>query len=966
MEEEDLYDEFGNYIGSSKDSDVESIENNVEATSINNVEGQQAMALTRDEEEPDLTEEATSQALVKSRSVAKNEGEMIFIDAIEPLSERPVISPNVQKQIKEEVIYEDNLASFGQQQQNKFLKDTMNKVPERIRNITIMGSHQSGKTRLIDSLLLHSHTLPSETAEKLKSAPRYLDNHRLEIDREMTIKTSAMTMILEDKRNRSFAFNILDTPGHVDFNDEVIAALELSDGAVLVLDVVIGVTFQDQKLINEIMKRNMPLVLVINKIDRLILELQLPPKDAYFKIFNIIDDVNQLIQQSEYFESFSHQKEFSPLLDNVVFASADFGIFFSLRSFTELYSQTQVQLKADFDEEFVGMLWGEYFFDPQQNAITDDSRNGQLSRTFVAFVLDTLYKITSLVLISMPSDKKLPKLLWQNFGVSIPKREYKKDIKQLLKVVFMTIFEGNTGFVDSITSHIPSPLSNLSNTGNESRILGKIAKLVETSDGKAFFCLARVYSGNLKVGDSIGIYTGGSDKDAKMCKQETIGQIFIPGGRCNFPVTETGLGTIVLIEGIDSSIKKGATIANYTEEAPPIFEIPRYSINSVFKVAIEPEDPRQRPLLLESLRKVNKSYLSTVINVEESGEITVLAPGELSMDCVLHDVRIYFADDLRINVSDPLTVFSETCTQTSFTKIPVSTNTGEFTISIIAEPVNDPQLSYAIESGKLNIHQTKREISSILKKDFDWDALAAKSVWSFGPDDLIEPDILLDDTLEMETDKVRLLELKELIKSGFTWSISEGPLIGDTIRNTKFKILDATFKTKTDSSLNSAQIIPLIRRACYTGLLTANPRLLEPIYRMDCICFYNNIRVINELLKSRRGYIKKQEAIEGTPLHHVEGYLPVIDSFGFASDVKQHCQGKASVSLIFSHWQIVPGDPFDMVCQLPRLKPVPEESLSRDFLLKTRKQKGLTGEPTLQKYIDPEFYEKLKERGLVL
>lgn len=72
------------------------------------------------------------------------------------------------------------------------------------------------------------------------------------------------------------------------------------------------------------------------------------------------------------------------------------------------------------------------------------------------------------------------------------------------------------------------------------------------------------------------------------------------------------------------------------------------------------------------------------------------------------------------------------------------------------------------------------------------------------------------------------------------------------------------------------------------------------------------------------------------------------------------------MSLVFSNWEIVPGDPLDVNVELPNLKPVPEESLARDFMLKTRRRKGLTGEPTLQKYIDSELYIKLKEKGFVL
>ncbi|CAK9438198.1 uncharacterized protein LODBEIA_P24680 [Lodderomyces beijingensis] len=969
MDDEAIYDEFGNLIGDETGSDAgESVE---EAPDVIVADGEPAAA------SPPSTHQASqsnhthlhSQALVK-RDLSTDTGEIIYVHTTDAASNEPVIAPNTQKSMKT-TIDEENQPKTTYSRE--FLKNTLDKLPERIRNVAVVGACQSGKTRFIDQLVLQTHPSIFESDySKIFKPLRFMDDHKLEKAREQSFKTSAMTLLLQDHRSRSFAFNILDTPGHIDFNDEVVAGLELCDGAILVLDVVIGLSHRDQRLIDEIMKRNLPMIVVLNKIDSLILQLQLPAKDSYLKMFNIIDDVNIYIKQSSlYRESYTHELEFSPILNNVMFASAEFGISFTLSSFAALYSRIQLQNRLDAD-----LLWGEYFYNSQANKVTTDSQSGQYPRTFVEFVLNTIYSLASLVLISMPGDKKLPQALWDNFGVTLPKREYKKEVRDVLKSVFVAVFKEDTGFVDAVTENFPSPKKTIATDNDDDRdnssrsMLGKVTKLVESSNGEHFLSLARIYSGTLKVDDEVDVITrgsnggGGGDDEETITRRETIRQIYLPGGRYNIPVTEIGPGTIVLIGGIDSSIKKGATIMSTENVQDSAFPVPAYSVNSVFKVSIEAVDARHRTRLLESLRKANKAYLSSVVDVAETGECTIQAPGELYMDCVLHDVRFFFADDLQIRVSDPFTIFSETCTEPSFTSIPVSTNSGDFSISIMAEPVDDPKLSNAIESGVLNSHLTRGEMSKILKSDFGWDALAARSIWSFAPADLIEPDILIDDTLEIETDKSKLLKTKESIKSGFKWSTNEGPLVGETIRNTKFKILTTNFKT--DTQLNPAQIIPLTRRACYVGFLTAKPRLMEPMYQAIAICSHKNLKVIRKLLDSRRGYIQSQHEIEGTPLFTVEGYLPVIDSVGFLSEVKQHTQRHASAWLVFSHWQIVPGDPFDLHCELPKLEPAPEESLARDFLKKTRNRKGLTGEPTLQKYIDADIYIKLKERGLVL
>ncbi|KAI5969380.1 SNU114 [Candida margitis] len=944
---DDKYDEFGNYIGGSDESESD-------------IESQREDELGQGENELQLIEngkdESSETALVKN-NVSTEDAEIVYINPSSFSDNMPVIVPKVEKKMKM-VINEENLPKLAYSRE--FMVNTIREVPERIRNVCIVGNFQCGKTSFIDHLVQRTHAdSDSKHSNSKYSKPlRYLDNHKLEIEREASIKSSPITLLLPNSKGRSFVFSLLDTPGHADFGDEVVAGLELSDGAVLVLDVVVGLTFKDKLVLGEVIQRNMPVVLVLNKIDRLILELRLPPKDAYLKLFNIIDDVNQYIIKNSDGDYTQFQK-LCPTSNNVVFASSVFGISFTLSSFAKLYSQsqsTEMQL-AKFEER----LWGDYFFNYENSEIITNSHDGKYSHTFVTFVLDVIYQIAIYALTTKPPYKELAKILWENFGVSIPKAEYKKDVKVLLNSVFRAVFKHDTGFVDSTESSIPPPHI----SPKDAPLLGKISKFVESPSGASFLALTHIYSGQLNQGDTIKVCIEDDDGEELKETEVVVDHLYLPGGRYNVPVDSIS-NTLVLIECVDSSIQKGATIISHDNTKDPVFKVPNYAITSVLKVAVEPVNPTERPLLLDGLNKISKSYLSSVIHVEENGDTVVVAPGEFYMDCLLHDLRVYFNNDLQIRVSDPMTIFSETCITQSFTQIPVATRDGEVSISVIAEPVNDVRLSYEIEKGLIDINLSKREMSAILKERFGWDTLAARSIWSFGPDDLIGPDILLDDTLDGETDKEQFSKLKPLIVSGFKWCVNEGPLFNEPIRNVKFKILEANFGEDAESFLNAAQIIPLVRRACYTGLLTAKPRVMEPVYKVDAVCPYKAIRIIKEVLKSRRGTFSGHEPIEGTPLYHVEGFVPVIDSFGMSSDVKLHAQNKVTLSLVFSHWEIVPGDPFDITCPLPTLEPVPEQSLSRDFLLKTRKRKDLTGEPTLQKYIDPEIYQKLKERDLVL
>ena len=105
-----------------------------------------------------------------------------------------------------------------------------------------------------------------------------------------------VTLVLQDLREKSYLFNLFDTPGHVNFSDEATAAVRLSDGVVLFVDAAEGVMLNTERLVKHAVQERCPITVCINKIDRLILELKLPPVDAYYKLRHIVDEINGLLR----------------------------------------------------------------------------------------------------------------------------------------------------------------------------------------------------------------------------------------------------------------------------------------------------------------------------------------------------------------------------------------------------------------------------------------------------------------------------------------------------------------------------------------------------------------------------------------------------------------------------------------------------------------------------------------------
>jgi len=128
----------------------------------------------------------------------------------------------------------------------------------------------------------------------------------------MSIKATPMSLVLPDSRGKSYLVHFLDTPGHVNFSDEVTASLRLSHGAVLILDVVEGVMINTERLLRHALQEGLAIVLILNKMDRLVLELKLPPQDAFYKIKHVLDSVNQIILDFFQDEEKAYEHKLSP------------------------------------------------------------------------------------------------------------------------------------------------------------------------------------------------------------------------------------------------------------------------------------------------------------------------------------------------------------------------------------------------------------------------------------------------------------------------------------------------------------------------------------------------------------------------------------------------------------------------------------------------------------------------------
>lgn len=284
-----------------------------------------------------------------------------------------------------------------------------------------------GKTTLSDSLVSSNGVISSKLAGKL----RYLDSTEEEQRRGITMHSSAISLLFDmekptgnNKNNdcdNKYLINLIDSPGHLDFSSDVSTATRLCDGALIVVDVVEGVCTQTHAVLFKALKERLRPCLILNKIDRLIIDMKLTATEGFYHLRRLIEKVNAVAftlvnsQIRIYEESLLSNPENTDYLDtekllnewqltpengNVIFASAidcwGFGIGkFAMSWATKLNINKNILQKYLFGDFTLNLDTKKVIkFDPHE-----DCYNSEKKPMFVALVLDTIWDLYNAAMI---------------------------------------------------------------------------------------------------------------------------------------------------------------------------------------------------------------------------------------------------------------------------------------------------------------------------------------------------------------------------------------------------------------------------------------------------------------------------------------------------------------------------------------------------------------------------------------
>lgn len=877
-----------------------------------------------------------------------------------------------------------------------FTADQMRSIMDfkhNIRNMSVIAHVDHGKSTLTDSLVCKAGIISARNA----GTARYTDTRADEQERGITIKSTGISMYFEydmsagevlskadvdtkvdadaapaekgdeiDISSNSYLINLIDSPGHVDFSSEVTAALRVTDGALVVVDAIEGVAVQTGTVLRQAMAERVKPCLMVNKVDRALLELQLTGEEIYQNMRNAIENVNVIIESYRFGDK---DWQVDPTKGTVAFGSGLHQWGFTLKNFAKFYAE---KFKTT-EEKMVEKFWGDWCFvtdaDGKSKWVSSTTVNTNrgtdkatgAKRAFIAFIMDPIMNMFSAVMNNELNKKGVPKAfnMCTQVGVSLTEEERKTLTgKPLLKRIMQKWIPAAEAVLEMVVVHLPSPATaqayraetlyegpiddeagtaiRTCDTSETAPLMMYISKMIPGADNR-FTAFGRVFSGKVATGQKVRIlgpnYEPGKKTDLF---QKAIQRVVIMMGRYTETVADIPAGNTCGLIGVDQFIVKSGTITNL--ESACCIKTMKFAVSPVVRVAVSVKNSGDLPKLVEGLKKLSKSDPMVKCETTEAGEHIIAGCGELHLEICLKDLQDDFMKGAVLNVTPPVVTYCETVTKESSEVLSKSANKHNRLFCTMV-PVSQ-EIQEMFDEGTVGPGMDPKERAKILREPpFQWDeASTPQKIWCFGNDG-IGPNIVSERTVGV----AYLNEIKDSVVGGFKWACNEGPCCEEKCRGLKLWVNDVVLHADAIHR-GMGQISPTARRVSYAGIMQAAPALLEPVFLVNITCPSAITGSIYNVLSMRRGTVFDEGAGLAGGVANMKAYLPVAESFGFSKSLAEATGGAAFSQLQFDHWQAMEGGDHDF-------RDV-ETKLGKTIHA-IRVRKGLAPEvPPLDRYLD--------------
>jgi len=423
----------------------------------------------------------------------------------------------------------------------------------------------------------------------------------------------------------------------------------------------------------------------------------------------------------------------------------------------------------------------------------------------------------------------------------------------------------------------------------------------------------RLFSGSIKEGDRIYLV------NAK--KEYRVQQVSMYMGAFREVVGGITAGNIAALLGLDLA-RAGETLIDAEHKDIMIpFERIKYVSEPVITIAIEPKHPRELPRLVDAMNRlsIEDPNLVTTIN-KETGEYLLSGMGELHLEIAVKFLREY-GGGMDIVTSRPIVVYRESVAGQGIEAMAKSPNKhNRFWVQV--EPLEEKVIEL-IEKGELIEEMGRKRMGTVLK-EAGWPTEEARNIWALEE----HKNIIIDLTKGIQY----LREARDMIISGFRWACEAGPLCEEPMRGLKIKLMDVKLH-EDPVHRGPAQIMPAIRRAILGSFLTANPVLLEPVYKIGISVPAQWVGESSSIITRKRGRILSSE--QRGALTTITGYIPVAETFGLSAEMRSATSGHAFWQCTFDHWEKTP------------------ESVAAEVIRQIRERRGLSPEiPSPKRFID--------------
>jgi len=536
--------------------------------------------------------------------------------------------------------------------------------------------------------------------------------------------------------------------------------------------------------------------------------------------------------------------------------------------------------------------------------------------------------------------------LMKMIKIKLKKDELDLEPKPLFKKIMQTWIPAGDTMLELIVLHLPSPVTSqkyraemlydgpsddevcgsMKKCDPEGPLMMYVSKMVPYDKGR-FVAFGRVFSGTVKSSTKVRIigpnYVPGKKDD--LHDNVPIQRTMLMMGRVNDAIPSVPCGNICGLVGVDKVIVKTGTVTD-SLIAHNMKQM-KFSVSPVVRVAVKPKDPQELPKLVIGLQRLAKSDpMVLIISEKTSGEHIIAGAGELHLEICLKDLEEDHAG-IKIIKSDPVVTYSETVKGQD---APANVEVGPFVslskspnkhnrLYVWAAPLPEqlcadmekvPEMNakadpkaranYMIENYQEDLMTTPWECPP--DKGTAMDKTGMQKMWCYGPEGT-GPNFIYDVTKAVPY----LKEIQDSVVAGFQWATKEGAICEESMRGIRFALTDVTLHADSIHR-GTGQIMPTARRVLLAAQIRANARLMEPVYEVEIAVPMDHSSNCKSVLQGRRGMVN-EETVDECRQSTIIGELPVAESFGFTSALREKTGGQAFPQCVFSHWQIVDKDP---------------------------------------------------------